>query len=142
VHLRVCRSCGTSAAAIRSPANELTTIGHKLREAIQEFATALVERFEIRDTDPDPAHTVARLKAVIARADPKPARAPRRMLEALVVYRGEVNDVLQRQEHGAQKEGEPLELEDGRRAVFHAAVVMYEIDRVLGREALTSRARR
>lgn len=32
---------------------------------------------------------------------------------------------------GGQEEGEPLTWEDGRRAVFHTAIVMYEIDRTL-----------
>ena len=116
-----------------SVAAELTTIGHKLREAVQEFATALVEGFGIADADPNPAHTVTRLTAVIARTAKHQSRAARRVLDALVTYWGEVNDLLQRQEHGAQKEGEPLETEDARRAVFHTALVMYEIDRLVGR---------
>jgi hypothetical protein len=55
-----------------------------------------------------------------------------------VAYWGEVNDLLQRREHGAQKERELLEVDDGRRAVFHAAVVMYEFDGVLGRATLAA----
>lgn len=49
------------------------------------------------------------------------------MLDALVVYWGTVSDLIQRQEHGAQKEGEALRWEDGRRVVFQTAVVMFEI---------------
>jgi hypothetical protein len=44
--------------------------------------------------------------------------ARRHLLDALIVYWGEVLDLIERQEHGGQKEGEPLTWEDGRRAVF------------------------
>lgn len=55
-------------------------------------------------------------------------------MEALLAYWGTVSDLVQRQEHGGQKEGEPLEWEDARRAVLHTAVVMFEVDRVLTRK--------
>jgi hypothetical protein len=41
---------------------ELTTIGHKCREAVQEFATALVMRHQPPDVDDAPTHTAARSK--------------------------------------------------------------------------------
>ena len=110
---------------------ELTTIGHKAREAVQEFATALLVRHDVTDAPDNPAHTVARLKLVIAAHRDRLGEARRHLLEALVVYWGEVIDLLQRQEHGGQKEGEALTWEDGRRAVFQTAIVMYEIDRTL-----------
>jgi hypothetical protein len=69
--------------------------------------------------------------AVIARHGGQLGEARSHLLDALLAYWGEVNDLLQRQEHGGQKEGEPLTWEDGRRAVFHTAIVMYEIDRTL-----------
>jgi hypothetical protein len=47
------------------------------------------------------------------------------------VYWGTVNDLIQRQEHGAQREGGALAWEDGRRVVFQTAIVMFEIDRSL-----------
>jgi hypothetical protein len=53
------------------------------------------------------------------------------MLKALLAYWGTVNDLVQRQEHGGQKEREPLKWEDGRRVVFQTAVVMFEIARVV-----------
>ena len=116
-----------------SSADELTTIGHKTREAVQEFATALVQRAGLDGTvDGDPAHTVARLRAVIDASRENLGDARRHLLDALLTYWGEVHDLLQRQEHGGQKEGEPLAWEDGRRAVFQTAVVMYEIDRTIG----------
>jgi hypothetical protein len=42
-----------------------------------------------------------------------------------------VSDLVQRQEHAGQREGEPLVWEDGRRIVFQTAIVMFEIDRSL-----------
>lgn len=111
---------------------ELTTIGHKAREAVQEFATTVVEATQdIGHVDPDPAHTVARLRAAIDAHRDRLGEARHDLLGALIVYWGEVSDLLQRQEHGGQKEGEALSWEDGRRAVFQTAVVMYEIDRTL-----------
>jgi hypothetical protein len=52
-------------------------------------------------------------------------------LEALVPFRGTVSDLVQRQEHGGQREGAPLRWEDGRRLVFQTAVIMFEIDSAL-----------
>jgi hypothetical protein len=54
-------------------------------------------------------------------------------LDALLGYWGTVSDLIQRQEHGGQKEGQSLVWEDGRRVVFQTAVVMFEIDRSLSR---------
>ena len=116
-----------------NPETELTTIGHKTREAVQEFATTLAERDGLQDTIPNPAHTVARLRAVIEHHRNRLGEARQGLLDDLVL--GEVNDLLQRQEHGGQKEGDPLSWEDGRRAVFQSAIVMYEIDRTLASSA-------
>jgi hypothetical protein len=41
----------------------------------------------------------------------------------------EVRRLVQRQEHGNQKPGEPLAWEDARIAVFYTALLMYEYDR-------------
>lgn len=110
---------------------ELTTIGHKTREAVQEFASALVDMHNVAGAPTDPAKTVARLQVVVDAHRDRLGEARRHLLDALIVYWGEVNDLLQRQEHGGQKEGEPLAWEDGRRAVFHTAIVMYELDRTI-----------
>jgi hypothetical protein len=115
----------------QDPDAELTTIGHKAREAAQAFATALVDREDVEGVDANPAHTVARLKAVMERHKERLGKARHGLLDALVGYWGEINDLLQRQEHGGQKEGDPLSWEDGRRVVFHTAIVMHEIDRTL-----------
>jgi hypothetical protein len=122
-----------AAALLSSPTAplELTTIGHKLRESVQEFASALIERHTVTNAPPEVGKTVARLRAVIASACRAPTGKPSHVAEALVGYWGEVNDLLQRQLHGAQKEGLPLTVEDGRRALFHTAFVMYEVDALL-----------
>jgi hypothetical protein len=113
------------------PDAELTTVGHKAREAVQAFAVELVASGGITDPDPNPAKTVKRLRTVIHAHQARFGEAHRDLLSALVSYWGEVNDLIQRQEHGGQKEGEPLTWEDGRLVVFQTAMVMYEIDRVV-----------
>jgi hypothetical protein len=52
-------------------------------------------------------------------------------LKALVNYWGTVSDLAQRQEHGGQKEGEPLLLDDGLRVVMQTMIVIYEVDSAL-----------
>src|SRR5438309_2121033 len=56
--------------------------------------------------------------------------AKKALCEAMVAYWGEVADFAQRQEHGAQKEGQALEWEDGRMLVFHTLFTMVELDRI------------
>jgi hypothetical protein len=108
---------------------ELTVIGHVCREAQQAFATSLLTRHPSGDAPPDVQKTVARLRAALASLS-VPSDGVRAVLDALVAYWGTVCDLGQRQEHGAQREGETLAWEDARRLVFHTAFVMMEIDRV------------
>jgi hypothetical protein len=63
----------------------------------------------------------------------RPGKATKAFLQSLLEYWGTVNDLVQRQEHGGQREGDPLTWEDGRRVVFHTLLVMYEIDRAVSR---------
>lgn len=114
---------------------QLTTIGHLCREAVQEFASALCQQYHLPNEDQDKALTVARLKAVMKARASQPSSAEKEFLDALVAYWGTVNDLIQRQEHGSQKEGRPLVWEDGRRIVFQTAIVMFEIDKSLSRSA-------
>jgi hypothetical protein len=112
---------------------QLNTVGHLCREAIQEFATALVERHKPSEVDKKKAHDVNKIQAVL---DQNAARLGTRVsdfLEALLKYWRTVSALVQRQVHGSQKEDRPLVLEDGRRVVFQTAVVMYEVDRALER---------
>jgi len=110
---------------------QLTTIGHLTREAVQEFATVLVERHRLPGVNPDPTKTVDRLRAVLDQRRPDLGARHAAVLDALVPYWGTVSDLIQRQEHGGQKEGEPLIWEDGRRVVFLTAVVMFESARAV-----------
>ncbi len=111
--------------------NELTAIGHKAREAMQAFATELVERHQPPDVNPDPTKTLDRVSAVIRMRAGQLGETKTELLAALFGYWRAVNGVVQRQEHGAQKEGEELSWEDGRRVVFHTMSVMTELDRSL-----------
>ena len=113
--------------------HQLTTIGHLCREAMQEFVTALVEHFQPPEVENDKALTVKRLKAVLELKAKDLGKTAKPFLDALLGYWATVSDLVQRQEHGAQKEGQPLVWEDGRRVVFQTAVVMFELDSSLSR---------
>jgi hypothetical protein len=112
---------------------QLTAIGHFCREALQEFATALADEHQPADVDKDIQHTVARIKAVLGLRRGDLGKTEKQFLDALITYWGTVSDLSQRQEHGAQKEGELLIWEDSRRVVFQTAIVMFEVDRSLSR---------
>lgn len=108
----------------------LSAIGHHCREAMQDFATALVERYRPAAVSTNYANTVARLTAVLnaARLESLTERA---FLDALVSYWGTVSDLAQRQEHGGQREARAVTWEDARRVVFQVMVVMHEVARSL-----------
>jgi len=108
-------------------ATAFTTIGHLCREAMQEFADALVLRFKPASVDPDKAKTVSRIRSVLGSYGQSSTRV-RAFFDAMLVYWGTVNDLVQRQEHGALREGEPLTWLDARRVAFQTAIVMFEID--------------
>ena len=106
-------------------------IGHELREAMQRFATELVEAHEPPDVDTDPAHTKKRLAAVVALHQDRLGERRAAMLLALLDYQGAANDLLQRLEHADQKENEPATWDDARSACFQTVNVMVEFDRLL-----------
>lgn len=118
---------------------ELTTVGHLCREAMQDFADALLQRYQPpnveEDAKKDKTKIIARVRAVLDLDQQRGqmGETVKPFLDALLTYWGTVSDLAQRQEHGAQKEGEPLVWEDARRLVFQTAVVMFEIDRTLAR---------
>jgi len=109
----------------------LTTIGHLVREAMQEFVETLVKHYNPQGCTSDKSKTVARIRAVMNLLAQECGETERAFLDALLVYWGTVSDLAQRQEHGAQKEGEQLLWLDARRVVFQTAVVMFEIDNTL-----------
>jgi len=109
----------------------LTTIGHLCRESIQLFVEALVEIYNPSDIDSNVAHTVSRLRSILSSARDVKSKSKIAFIDALISYWGSVSDLIQRQEHGGLKEGEPLNWEDARRIVFQSANVMFEVDRTL-----------
>jgi hypothetical protein len=111
---------------------DFTTIGHKAREAMQAFATELVERYRPPEVEPSPVLVNKRLGAVIAAFEPRLGERRAALLRALGDYSEATMGVIQRQEHGGQKEGQPLVWQDARRVVFHVAVVMFEFGLMLG----------
>ena len=113
---------------------KLTNVGHTLREGIQRFATALVGHFSPPDVDENLAHDQARVKSVLAQKDDAIGETTRKALEAQWAT---TSNLVQRLEHGAQREGEPLTWEDARRAVFLVAAAMVEIDRTVDAAAPT-----
>jgi hypothetical protein len=112
---------------------QLTTIGHICREVMQGFATSLKEQYQLSNVDPDVQHDQARIRAVLDARSNHLQETEKPFLKALIDYWVTVSNLVQRQEHGAQRERQALVWEDARRIVFHTAVVMYEIDQALSR---------
>jgi len=108
-----------------------TTIGHLCREAMQLFVANLVAAYQPQDVDQDVTKTRNRLKAIIEQVRPSTSSKVAALLDALTAYWNASDGLAQRQEHGAQKEGEALTWEDSRRLAFHTALIMVEIDRTL-----------
>jgi hypothetical protein len=111
--------------------NEITMIGHLCREAMQEFAEALVLHFKLKGIEHEKARTISRLRAVLDCRKAKLGRTHKEFLDALLPLWGAVSDLVQRQEHGAERERDSLKWEDARRVAFQTLIVMYEIDRAL-----------
>lgn len=110
---------------------QLTTIGHLCREAVQEFAGYLVYSHNPPNVTNDKSKTVARLKAIIDLKVKDLSDTKKGLFDAMIAYWGTVNDLIQRQEHDSQKEGQPLIWEDARVVVFQTLIIMFEIDRIL-----------
>jgi hypothetical protein len=108
-----------------------SVIGHLTREAMQEFADAVVRRLEVNGAPPEKEKIVVRIRAAIAARKPSLNTAAAEALEALLTYWVRLNPLIQRQEHGALKEGQRLTWVDSRRVVFLLAVVFYELDAAL-----------
>jgi hypothetical protein len=101
---------------------------------LQEFATSLVNKYSPPEVDKDVAHTEARIRAALNKAGTTIGTTVKPFLDALVAYWRKVSDLVQRQEHGGQREGKPLVWEDARRVVFQTLVVMFEIDSSISRK--------
>lgn len=112
-------------------AAELTTIGHKVREASQAFATAAIAKFGADNPPEEPSLVKRRLGAVIAHNRDYLSQTKREVLEDLGDLWETAVDLIQRQEHAAQKEGEPISFEDGRRVVNLTMFLMLEFATIL-----------
>jgi hypothetical protein len=115
--------------------DELSIVGHLCREAMQEFVTALVERYKPPAIDNIKAHDRARLRAVINYREKSLSSTLAPFLDALITYWGTLSELVQRQEHSGQKEGQPVTWDDAKRIVFHTAVIFLEIDKALSTTA-------
>jgi hypothetical protein len=108
-----------------------STIGHLCREAMQEFAQGLVDRYKLADVSTNKAEDVNRVRAVIASRKAQVSTSRAALLDALLVYWGTTTDLVQRQEHSGAKEGEPVTWDDSRTVVLHTLILFAELDRSL-----------
>ncbi|MEQ8765158.1 MAG: hypothetical protein RL885_14590 [Planctomycetota bacterium] len=106
---------------------QLTTIGHLCREAMQEFASALAARRGVPAAAA--SQTVQNVRASFEAHGQTGSATATAFRMALLAYWGCVSDLVQRQEHGGQREGSALTWEDGRRVVFQTLIVMYELSK-------------
>lgn len=109
----------------------LTTIGHLCRESLQEFSDELLEIKSIQNTF-EKSKIIDKMRAIFDNIDTiKRSKSTKAFLNALLNYWGSLSDLVQKQEHDSQKEGEILTNEDARRIIFHTAIIMYEIDKTI-----------
>jgi hypothetical protein len=111
--------------------DQLTTIGHLCREAIQEFSEVLALDFNLQDELPEKSKTKTRIRRVLEARAEKLSNSEKAWLSSLIDYWKAVSDLIQKQEHGAMREGKELVWEDARRVVFSTLIVMYEIHKSL-----------
>lgn len=119
------------AAVLRDedPMAHASRVGHDCREAMMAFASSLAARHGVA-VEAAPEQTVKKVRAVLDKRRGEASDKTQAFLHALLAYWGTVNDLAQRQEHAASREGKPLEADDARRAVFYTVLVMQELDRL------------
>lgn len=116
----------------RESPERLTEVGHVSREVMQAFADAFCADLG-EPSDLDPAKTVARIRAGVDALRPGLSERYAAFLDALLAYWGTVSDLVQRLEHGAGKEEEPIDWEDARLVVTQTVIVMSELVRAPSR---------
>ena len=104
-----------------------TTIGHLCREVMQEFADQLHTKVMDRPSNEPKSHDKNRIRAIIEAKKAQIGKTLRPFVDALYAYWDALSDLVQRQEHGGQKEGEPVSWEDSRRIVFQTTNLMFEL---------------
>ncbi|MEM9598460.1 MAG: hypothetical protein AAGD06_29610 [Acidobacteriota bacterium] len=122
----------------RSP----STVGHLLREAIQQFAYDLVKGFGLEDrvsveVSKDQRNARAVLDHVCQMDIVLRQRGDclgRKTEKALYEHWVAVSNLVQRLVHRANIDGKPVTWEDARRAVFLVSVAMIEIDHAVSQQ--------
>lgn len=112
--------------------DDLTTVGHLCREAMQEFADAWARGLGYESPE-DVAKTKNRVAAGVAVLRDRLPESYGELLDALDAWWSAVNGLVQRQEHGAKKEGEPIGWDDARLVVTQTAMVMFGLVRAAAR---------
>lgn len=109
----------------------ISQIGHLCREAVQEFAEALIAELRNADAPAGKQETVKRMKWLFEQMRGRYPEVRIELLDALIVYWGVIQDMVARQEHSGHKEGKPVTLEESRCLLFQTMNVMYEITRLI-----------
>lgn len=114
---------------------KFTQIGHLCREAAQHFAETLYINVMGKESSYPINHTVKRLSEIVALKKESESKTLMRFLDSLIVFWGELNDLIQKQEHGAENElTAPVGWEDSRRVLFQTLNLVYELDRSLSKK--------
>lgn len=109
--------------------DKVIAVSSKAREAMWEFASALVEWHGAHGASRVSSETLDRVSSVIEMYRPQLGDSRCALLEALLSYWQALNSVVQRHRDRAQDVRERLTWEDGRRVVVLTALVMVEVDR-------------
>ena len=110
---------------------QLTTIGHKCRETIQEFMDILYTQIKPPGEQIPKVSTKKRLKKIIEAKSKQLGKTEKKFLNLLHDYWDVVNDLVQKQEHEAQIEKVQLVWKDARRVVFQTMMLMFEVSQSL-----------
>jgi hypothetical protein len=108
-----------------------TTIGLLCREAIQEFMDILYTRVNPPGELNQKNLTKSRLKAIIDVKSKSLGETEREFLNGLYKYWDVMNELIQKQVHGAQREKVQLVWKDARRVVYQTMMLMYEVSQSL-----------
>ena len=93
---------------------------------MQAFATELLSQYPAAEAPSDPTRVKLRLGAGLTLQGNLGSRRAE-LIDSLLAYWSAVVDLVQRQEHGADKEGDPLTWEDGRSVVLQTLVTIAEV---------------
>jgi hypothetical protein len=113
------------------PESQLANIGFNCRDAVQDFAGELQERFPPNEPDPDPTHTKNRLRAVIDTYKPRIGERRTAVLDRMLDLWDADVGLIQRQTHANERVGTPLNVNDGRRVVSLTMFLMIEFATIL-----------